>query len=193
MKRTTFSMALLLLGLVCVARADESDTKRVLSVAEKGLVGRWQGNEQKFKNGWRQLDFYIFAADGSYAVLILVYDPEEEKWKSPSKIDPSEGGDFEGEFRVFDDRVLVLNNWFAPRQLEFQIKGDELRLHRPMLDASWVMTRTKRFEWETPEMTRNLDEALSLTHETADSLSGKSRSESNQVPEPTAASSRGSS
>jgi hypothetical protein len=57
----------------------------------------------------------------------------------------------------FDSKVLLLDNWFAARELEFELKEPRLELRRAMLDATWTMNRVKKCPWETPELAAKLD------------------------------------
>ena len=139
------------------AVAQNGVQQRTLSLPERLLVGRWQGNEQKYKNGWKQADFYLFANDGTYVVAIRIFDPVEKKWRKRAIFDKNDDDGFDGIFYVVKDKTLILDNWFAPRELELQIKGTELILRRPTLDSTWTMSRVKRFEWEDSNMTTILD------------------------------------
>lgn len=139
-----------------IAHGENKQAPRELSKPERALVGRWQGNEQKYKNGWTEMDFYFFSANGSYVVAIRVFDPVEKKWKRPSDLgDPGEDG-FDGDYYV-KGKTLLLDNWFAARELEFELKEPRLVLRRAMLDATWTMTRVKKCPWETPELAAKLD------------------------------------
>ncbi len=149
--------------MLAAVSGDSSQETPDLSPLDRSLLGRWEGNRQELQGEWDQVDCYIFARDRSYVVAIRAFNPETEEWKKPDEIDQTRDDGFSGEFRTQPPNHLLLDHWFAPRILEFEVQGDQMRLYRNMVEAAWTVRRVDRCGFEDEETALRIDKFVAGT------------------------------